>query len=68
MFCKPRHPLTTGTPGYGNSAGLFNRHGLLGMGGGSRREQEDMSPDEDSDTEEYRASVDVDLVTAGMFC
>ena len=38
------------------------------MGGGSGREQEDMSPDEDSDTEEYRASVDVDLVTAGMFC
>ena len=38
------------------------------MGGGGRRTEEDMSPDEDSDTEEYRTSVnDVDLVTAGLF-
>ena len=37
------------------------------MGGGGRRTEEDMSPDEDSDTEEYRTSFnDVDLVTAGL--
>ncbi|KAL5262140.1 hypothetical protein ACHWQZ_G007738 [Mnemiopsis leidyi] len=65
-LCKQNVNRMIKYTGYGNSAGLFNRHGLLGMGGGGRRTEEDMSPDEDSDTEEYRTSFnDVDLVTAG---
>ena len=55
----PKLPL-----GYGNAAGLFNRHGLLGSSHPSRKV--DMSEDEPSDTEEYKeCEKDIDLVTAG---